>query len=199
MDQNEHLEALKDIRSMMQRSVRFLSLSGLSGVFAGIYALLTAWLAHERISDPTKVLDPGTPKYLMLLAAGCLVLAIGTAFLFTRNNARKKGLKMWDESAKLAMINLAIPLAAGGIFCFALLKANIYGFIAPASLIFYGLALVLSSRNTYPMIKQLGLLEIALGLVASFYLGHGILFWAIGFGLLHVIYGTYMYLKFDRA
>lgn len=199
MDQNEHLEALKDIRSMMQRSVRFLSLSGLSGVFAGIYALITAYLAHQRISDPAKAGDPGTINYLFLLALCCLVLAISTAFILTSRKARKQGIKIWDETARLAMINLSIPLAAGGLFCLALLRAGIYGFIAPATLLFYGLALVLSSRHTYPMIRQLGLWEIALGIVASFMLGHGILFWSIGFGLMHIIYGAYMYFKFDRA
>lgn len=194
MDQKEHIEALKDIRDMMQRSVRFLSLSGLSGITAGIYALITAYFAHQRLQDPS----PGARNYLIGLALLCLILAVSTAYFFTRHNARKKGLAMWDESARLAMINLSIPLLAGGLFCFALLKANIYAFIAPATLLFYGLALVLSSRNTYPMIRQLGLWEIALGLIASFFLGHGILFWAIGFGLMHIIYGTYMYLKFDR-
>lgn len=194
MDQKEHIEALKDIRDMMQRSVRFLSLSGLSGIMAGIYALITAYLAHLRLQDPSL----GARNDLIGLALACLVLAVGTAYFFTRQNARKKGLSMWDEAARLAMINLSIPLLAGGIFCIALLKANIYAFVAPATLLFYGLALVLSSRNTYPMIRQLGLWEIALGLMASFFLGHGILFWAIGFGLMHIIYGTYMYLKFDR-
>ncbi len=199
MDQKEQIEALKDIRSMMQRSARFLSLSGLSGVSAGVYALATAYLAYLRINDPVLAYDPGTTRYLFGLAVACLVLAISTAYFFTWRNARKKGLKMWDESAKNAFINLCIPLVTGGVFCLALLKAGAYNFIEPATLIFYGMALVLCSRNTYPMIRQLGFLEITLGLIAAFVTGYGLYFWALGFGVLHIIYGSYMYFKFDRA
>ncbi|QNR25065.1 hypothetical protein [Croceimicrobium hydrocarbonivorans] len=200
MDQKEHIEALKDIRQMMQRSVRFLSLSGLSGIFAGIYALAAAYLAYLKLESGAGRTDArGTLIYLMALALGCLILAIGTAFFFTRKNARKKGLKLWDDSARLAFINLSIPLATGGLFAIALIRAGAIGFVAPATLVFYGLALINASRHTFPMIRQLGILEILLGLIAAFVWGHGLLFWAIGFGLLHIVYGLFMYFKFERS
>ncbi len=47
----EQLEALSDIRSMMEQSSRFISLSGLSGIFAGITALVGAGLAYLRINN----------------------------------------------------------------------------------------------------------------------------------------------------
>lgn len=201
MNQKEQLETLKDIQSMMQKSVRFLSLSGLSGVSAGVYALIASYLAYEKIYSES-VLVPSAKEsssYLVIVALACLVLSLVTAYFLTRHKAQKQSLEIWDETARLALINLAIPLAAGGVFCFALMQNGAYGFVAPATLIFYGMALVLTSRNTFPMIRQLGLFEIALGLCASFYIGYGLFFWAFGFGLLHIVYGAYMYYKFDRA
>jgi len=198
MEQKEHLEALQDIRSMMQRSVRFLSLSGLSGVFAGIYALVAAGLAYHHIEEQASQGASANSMYLFQLAAACLVLAIITAYIFSLRKARKSGLKLWDETAFTAAISLSIPLVVGGLFCIAMIRMNIYGFVAPAMLIFYGLALVNVSQHTYPMMRQLGIMEIVLGLASSFLLGYGLIFWAIGFGLLHVVYGAYMYFKFDR-
>lgn len=201
MDQKEQLETLKDIQNMMQKSARFLSLSGLSGVSAGIYALVASYLAFQEISGHRAAGEAAseTIKYLLLVALACLALSVVTAYFLTRYKAHKKGIKMWDATARLALINLAIPLAAGGVFSLALILNGGLAFVAPVTLIFYGMALVLASRNTYPTIRQLGMWEIALGLVASFYVGFGLYFWAAGFGLLHIAYGTYMYFKFDRA
>jgi predicted lysophospholipase L1 biosynthesis ABC-type transport system permease subunit len=47
---NQHLEDIAEIRAMMERSTRFLSLSGLSGVFAGTFGLIASGLAYFRIS-----------------------------------------------------------------------------------------------------------------------------------------------------
>jgi hypothetical protein len=44
----------------------------------------------------------------------------------------------------------------------------------------------------------LGICEIGLGLIASIYMGYGLLFWAVGFGVLHIIYGIVMYMKYER-
>ena len=96
------------------------------------------------------------------------------------------------------LFNFMIPLITGGIFSLTLLSQGFYGFVAPATLIFYGLALVNGGKHTLNDIKYLGLSEIAVGLVALYFVGYGLLFWAFGFGILHIIYGTVMYFKYDR-
>jgi hypothetical protein len=106
---------------------------------------------------------------------------------------------LWDTSAKLALVNLSIPLVTGCVFCLALINYNIIGFLVPATLVFYGMALVNVSRYTLEGIRSLGLIEIALGLINSFFIGYGILFWIVGFGLLHILYGLLMYNKYDRV
>jgi hypothetical protein len=213
--EEKHLEDLKEIRSLMERSSRFISLSGLSGVFAGLYALAGAaagwWFMKQndlyryyfRIQSEPLPPEKAEKKLNFILffftdAALVLIAALATGIYLTTRQARKKGQSILDKSSKRMLINLAIPLITGGLFCLTLLYHQVIGLIAPATLIFYGLALINGSNFTLTDIKYLGICEIILGLIAVFFVGYGLYFWAIGFGLLHIIYGTIMYFKYER-
>lgn len=200
MSQKEQLEALQDIRQMMNRSVRFLSLSGLSGVFAGIYAIIAGSVALHRIGGSLQYSSYtlSDTMYFLYVAIGTLSITLITSYILTVKQAKKQGVSIWNETGKTAFKNLAIPLVTGGIFSLSLLNYGLFGLLAPTTLIFYGLALVNVSKYTYPQIFQLGLLQIALGLTNMFFIGYGIIFWMIGFGILHIIYGVYMHYKYDR-
>lgn len=196
MTKEQYLEDLKDIKDIMTRSSRFISLSGLSGVFAGVFALIGAYLAYQTVyyqqsyvDYRTAVIDLESVLKLIGIATGVIVLSFVFGIYFTTKKAKEKRQKLWDRSTRLLLINLFIPLIAGGILCLMLLLKGYIGFVAPFTLIFYGLALVNASKYTLSQIKSLGLLEIALGLVATHYIGYGLIFWAIGFGVLHIIYG----------
>lgn len=204
---------------MMERSSRFLSLSGLSGVFAGIYALIGAWVAREyliHMSTETRyeyydfslqslaVRGEGAGHlidfytFFILDAGSVLLLSLLTGFLFTARKARKAGLKMWDSTTKRMLINLMIPLVTGGIFCLIMLWYNNWYLVAPATLIFYGLALINASKYTFNDIRYLGVSEIILGLIGAFFIPYSLYFWAIGFGILHILYGIVMWVKYER-
>ncbi|MGQ0827580.1 MAG: hypothetical protein ACT4ON_04200 [Bacteroidota bacterium] len=204
-EEKEHLQAISDIRSMMERSSRFISLSGLSGVFAGLFALCGAYAAHKLISNAQIIaafdddFDWGPVcEYLLLDAALVLFLSITVGVLFTIRASKRKGIKIWDATSKRLLINLMIPLVTGGIFSLILLSHKNVGLIAPVMLIFYGLALINASKYTLNDIRYLGFCEILLGLTAAANVKYGLLIWAIGFGLLHIIYGTVMYFKYER-
>jgi hypothetical protein len=206
MDQTkEHLENLSEIRSLMERSSRFISLSGLSGVFAGSYALLGALAAfyylpydYFSFSDPFVSLY-NTNHILFIIgdALAVLTLALSTGLIFTLKKARKKGQKIWDQTSQRLLINLAIPLVTGGLFSLSLLYSS-PALVAPATLIFYGLSLVNGSKFTLNDVRYLGFTEIALGLISTLFLGYGLFFWALGFGVMHIIYGIVMYFKYDK-
>jgi len=208
MDKQEHLEALSEIRTMMERSSRFISLSGLSGVFAGVFALAGAAIAYFKIMElqnsdsyPGRGLFEVDLKfYLFFFADALCVLAASllTGALLTMRKARKKGQPVWDNTARRLLINLFIPLAAGGIFCLVLMYHRLFGLLAPATLLFYGLALLNASKYTLHDIRALGICQIVLGLLASVFLPYGLFFWALGFGILHIVYGTVMYYKYER-
>ncbi len=204
----EQLNALSDIRNMMDRSSRFISLSGLSGVFAGVIALIGAYFAHKEIksywngaygygNDADLTLEFN----LLKLGISVLLIALVGGLLFTYRQSVKKKLPLWDKTAKNLILNLAIPLVSGGIFIISLLLShpNAVVLIAPSCLIFYGLALINASKYTYSDIRFLGIGEVILGLIAVFNIGYGLYFWAMGFGVLHIIYGSIMYFKYERV
>lgn len=202
----EHLKDLSEIRSLMERSSRFLSLSGLSGICAGVFALLGAYFAYDylQIGDDLRVksyLSRSDDFYYFFVAdaLAVLILSLSAGVYFSIKRARKKGLKIWDNTSKRLLINLMIPLATGGLFCILLLF-HAPGLVASASLIFYGLALLNGSKYTHDEVRYLGLCEIGIGLICGIFAGSGLslLFWAIGFGVLHIVYGILMYNRYEK-
>lgn len=195
---------LAHIRSMMERSSRFISLSGLSGIGAGIVGLVTGFVAmyfsNGKIqyvrSNHIYPYESYMVKFLILLGILALLLAIFFGSFFTIRKSKKLGLQIWTSTTKKILVQLAIPLAVGGIFVLALLQYNLYGLVAGTTLIFYGLALVNAEKYTYSDIKYLGLLEIILGCLSLFFIGKGLIFWTIGFGVLHIIYGIILHRKY---
>ncbi|MEH6679768.1 MAG: hypothetical protein V7724_04430 [Sediminicola sp.] len=199
----KYLADLKDIKDIMDRSSRFISLSGRSGIAAGIIALVGAYLAYtivfanqDYMNYHSSVLTGGSLSQLLLIAVGTLVLAVGTGIYFTTQKTKKQKQKIWDHQTKRLLLNLLIPLATGGILCCMLLLKGYVGLVAPLTLIFYGLALVNASKYTLKEVRSLGLLEILLGLLSVQFIGYGLIFWAFGFGMLHIVYGTVMEFKY---
>ncbi len=201
MEANNYLQDLKDIKDLMNKSSQFISLSGLSGILAGVYALIGAWIANALIENNTRLyitLESVLFKQILLIAGCVLAASLITAYLLTVNKAKKMGEKVWNASSKRLLINFAIPLVTGGIFALLLLKNGYYGLVAPIMLLFYGMACLNASKYTLRDVRYLGLTEIILGLFAVEFSGYGLYFWVLGFGVCHILYGTVMYYKYDR-
>jgi hypothetical protein len=77
-----------------------------------------------------------------------------------------------------------------------LLVNGYIGFVTPLTLIFYGLALVNASKYTLSEVRSLGIIEIVIGLFAMHFIGYGLLLWAVGFGVMHIIYGIIMHIRY---
>jgi hypothetical protein len=203
---HEYEKDLSSIRTMMERSVKFISLSGLAGVLAGIYALIGAAIAYFMIHYPISpfryriysVNDPVTLFKLLAVAIAVLTVSLSSGIWMSYRKAKKYNTTLWNSTSKRLMVNLAIPLVTGGIFILIVLANGHFGIAAPASLIFYGLALIQGSHHTYDEIRYLGLSEIAIGLLAALLPGYGLLFWALGFGVLHIVYGAVMHYRYDQ-
>jgi hypothetical protein len=202
----EYEKDIASIRSMMERSVKFISLSGLSGVIAGMYALLGAGYVYYLVYYPYSPFgfrfyyanETQIIVHLLAIAMIVLVLSIATGYWFSLRKAKKLGVTIWNKASKQLMIDLIIPLLTGGLFILILLSRGYYGVAAPACLVFYGLALINGSRNTYSEVRYLGFTEIVLGLISALIPGYGLIFWAIGFGVMHVIYGAVMHFRYDK-
>lgn len=206
MQDKEIYSELHSIRNLMERSAKFISLSGMSGILAGIYAIVGAAIGYYMVYGNSRGLDyrdhyvndEQVVFNLFFIAFSVLVLSISTGVLLTLRKAKKRGEKVWNPSSKNLLVNMMIPLITGGILIIIFLSRQYYGIIAPACLIFYGLALVAGSHYTFSDVKWLGIYEIILGLLAACLPGYGIVFWTIGFGLLHIIYGSIMHYRYDR-
>lgn len=213
MDTKQQLEHLAEMRALMERSTRFLSLSGLSGVWAGLCALagvavVYAYLDMSPISDGSKldyyIEAISTMRWglhyeilFVLIALSVLATALAGGVFFTTRKARQRGEKIWDASSRRLLWAMAVPLLTGGVFCLSLLENGYISLLAPCTLIFYGLALVAGSKYTLRDVGNLGYFEIALGLLGVYNPGYGLELWAVGFGVLHIAYGLFMYFKYD--
>ena len=203
------VEQIAEIRRTMVQSTRFISLSGLSGVFAGCYALAGvvafSYYIHRELSVGYTELARQSPvnislnfvTFCVLDAVVMLALSIITAVVLTRLRAQRDGLPTWTPAAGRMLLSLSIPLVAGGVYCIMLFTHGYYTLIVPATLIFYGLALINASKYTLNDVKFLGIIEVVLGLIACAYLGLGLSFWALGFGVAHIVYGLVMYVKYE--
>ena len=193
----------------MERSSKFISLSGLSGISAGICALAGAWLASAKIdcwlkgdcnySGSGYEAATNLQKDLLLIAAATFVTSLLTSFLFTYLRSKKTGVPLWGTTAYRLFWNIIIPLAAGGLFLLRSMQLEHYELIAPGCLIFYGLALVNASKYTLGEVRYLGYGQILLGIINLWAIGYGLYFWAAGFGLLHIVYGILMWYKYERV
>lgn len=195
-----YLAEIKEIRKMMEESSRFLSLSGLSGILVGIYALAGAFVAHQILSASNPVLNLFNGEVtvqLTVFAVLILAVALITVFWLTWRKAKKAGKKIWNPGSRLMLLNLAIPLITGGIFIIIFLFNGIFGFVAGSCLIFYGLALINAAKFTRQEIFYMGLIQVFLGIPATMFPSIGLLLWALGFGVIHIIYGTVMYFRYE--
>jgi len=181
-------EDIQAIREIMERSSKFMLLNSWAGFFAGTCALIgaaVAWffilgsgsihydeflysVGNSPINNITVGL--GIDALLVLFLAGV------AAIYFSYRKSLKAGQKFWTSSTKRVLMHLLIPLVSGGIFALILVFRNNIELVASVTLIFYGLALV----------------------NAGIFVNQGLLFWTVGFGLVHFIYGTVMYYKHER-
>lgn len=199
--EDRYLNDISEIKNMMSKSSQFISLSGFAGIIAGIYALIGAFVAHQLIinHDGSYItLESNTFKLIVLTAFLVLLLSVVTATMLTYGKAKKEGEKVWNATSKRMVVNFLIPLATGGIFAILLIRNGNYGLIAPVTLIFYGMACINASKYTFRDIRYLGITVTVLGLIATEFSGYGLEFWALGFGVCHILYGSMMYFKYDR-
>ena len=202
MEKQQQTEDIRAIREMMEKSTKFLSLSGLSGVVIGLVALAGAAFAwFYLLRDPAMTDYTRRQEALILLADALVVLAVsvGVGFIMARRKARRIGQPLLNKATYKILYAMAPPLVGGGVFCLIVFMWIDLRLAISATLLFYGLSLVAASQYTYGEIRWLGVTEIVLGLVSALLLNQkGLLFWSLGFGVCHVVYGLVMYLKYDR-
>ena len=200
MDSKHYLDDISEIKNLMTKSSRFISLSGLSGILAGTYALIGGAIAYYIVVNSKRgylILDGNVFTICLCILIAVAILSITTGIVLTTRKAKKNNEKIWDSSSKRLVINFLIPLVVGGIYILIILNQQRYGQTAALMLLFYGLALVNASKYSLGDIRYLGYIELLLGLVCALFPGYGFWLWILGFGIMHIIYGAYMHFKYD--
>ncbi len=207
-EKNVHLDTLQDIKQMMEKSSRFISLSGLSGIGAGICALGGAFFIFRMmVSERARGADyrqlafetgSEVQQSLLLIGGLTFIAALLVAFVFTYLRSNNTGTTIWSKSARRLLWNTMIPLLVGGIVSIRFIQWGYGGLVAPTCLLFYGLALINGSKYTLSEIRWLGFSELLLGIANLWLIGYGLMFWAFGFGVLHIIYGAMMWWKYEK-
>ena len=205
--EEEYIKDLSEIRHMMEKSTKFLSLAGWSGILAGMYGLAGTFVVYRFFdleSIEVNYISGTGPDFwadvfkLITVASIILLLAIGTVIFLSIKKAKKNNEMLWNATTRRLVLNMAIPLFTGGVFILILIAKGIFGLTMPLTLIFYGLSLVNASRFTFDELRYMGILEIVLGILSTWFINYSLLFWALGFGMLHIIYGIYMYWRYER-
>ena len=208
-------EELASIRNMMEKSSKFSNLSGLSIFFTGLLTIIAASVIYfdigfsysdMEISYSQLINNEGSKenldqkiRLLSFIASVILALSLLILYVTASKKTKREGIKLFNPTFKRTVRSLVVPLVSGGVFSFFLIYNQMYGLVAPATLIFYGLGLIAASRNSYDELEVLGYVELILGILASYFMGAGLLFWVIGFGLGHMFFGSYLHFKYDKA
>ncbi len=201
MESKDYLKDISEIKNIMNKSSRFISLSGLSGILAGVYALIGAAVAYWLVANSGRdylMLDGQIFRWVLLDLFLVAFFSIVTAIILTTQKAKKQGAKIWDSTSRRLVFNFLIPLVVGGLYILIILDQQKFGQTAGLMLIFYGLSLINASKYSIGDIRNLGFIQIALGLTAALFPGYGFWLWVLGFGVMHIIYGTWMHFKYDK-
>mgnify|MGYP000336103090 CR=1 FL=1 len=198
MSNERHIEDLKEIRSLMEKSTRFLSLSGWSGIMAGVYALIGAYLAHDYASSDHFINNPTDHFRFLVIGVGVMAAALITGAILTYPKVKKNNQSMFDKTALRMLVHIAFPMVVGFFVWLAFALQGGEQYMAGMFLIFYGLGLINGSKYTLNDIRVLGVVNVILGVLALFFTHYGLYFWAAGFGVGHIVYGTYMWMRYER-
>jgi hypothetical protein len=193
--EHNYLDDIVAIRSMMERSSKFLSLSGWAGIMTGLYALIATYIAYTLFHfQPNKIDYPFEKLHqIIFLACALLLLSLATTFYLTLLRAKKANIQVWNISVRWLMSDMSLPLVAGGVFMIICVYHHLIGLLIPSSLIFYGIGLSIAGNYSYKALKSLGFAQVGLGIASLFFLEWSMLLWALGFGFLHIVYGLYIH------
>lgn len=208
-EQQNHLQDIREIKTMMEKSTKFLSLSGLSGVSAGVIALIGAAIGYYimdfgsiKYDEFYRILPPhnqqGSILPLFILGVVVLLSALASGFYFSWRKAKKQSIPFLTRATFHLVTSMFIPIVTGGILCLIMFFRHEVSWLASITLIFYGLGLVSASKYTHKEVQYLGLSEIVLGLFSAIFLNYGLFFWALGFGVFHIVYGIVAYIRYEK-
>ncbi len=202
MDAEKAAEELQAIRQLMQRPVRYSTMSGLSGILAGCASLAGVLADHAVTTAYWK--QPARAVQINLLVWGAVFL---TAFLAsvipTRLREARRGMPFWSEVKRRILRTILLPFVAGVGLTAAIAYRwwigdgpNMWGLIPSLWMCFYAVALWQVGLFSPVEVRLLGVAFLAAGLVTAVWFQTQP-YWSLGvtFGGFHIVYGIAVWIR----
>jgi hypothetical protein len=202
MNADKAARELKVIRQLMERPVRYSTMSGLSGILAGLAALggLAAdWAISSAWQDTPRM----AMKINVLVWAGVLAVAFAGAVICTRLRERRQNMPFWSGVKKRILLTILPPFVAGvGLTLIIAYRwhtgwgPNEWGLIPAIWMLFYGLALWQVGLLSPVEVRLMGAAFLACGLAAALWF-QPYPYWSLGvtFGGFHIVYGLAVWVR----
>lgn len=171
------------IRQAMERTNTFTSIPGAGGVGMGVIGLVASVVAARQPSG-----DRWLAAWLISAAAAAIVGLIAMAL-----KAKRGGATLTGATARRFAMGMAAPFVAGAAITYELWAVRNFTVMAPAWLLLYGAGVLTGGIFSVPVVRAIGVCFMALGIAAIVTPPEwGNMWLAIGFGGLHVGFGTYI-------
>ena len=174
------MDNLRFIRETMERSASFTAVSGWAGVAMGVVALGAAAVARLQ--------EAPWAWLAVWLAAASLSAAVAVGGMAMKS--RSVGTPLFSGPGRKFASSFAPPIAVGGALTLALFGAGQTALLPGTWLLLYGAAVVTGGAHSVRIVPLMGVMFMATGAVALALPGWGDVFMAVGFGLLHLVFGV---------
>jgi hypothetical protein len=175
------MEDLRFIRQTMERGAAFTAVPGWGGVGMGISAVVAAAIAAGQATVEG--------WFLVWTLEAAFAVAIGAVAIHRK--ASRADLPVLSGAGRKFLLSFLPPALAGAVLTVALWQAGASSLLPGAWLVLYGAAVVTGGTFSVKIVPVMGVCFMVLGVVALLATpAAGDLFMAVGFGGLHVIFGT---------
>lgn len=174
------MDNLEFIRETMERSTAFTAVPGYGGIFMGVTAIAAAYIAFTQ---------PTIWQWMTVwLVEGALGFLIGLFAMWQKS--KMAGTSLASTPAKKMILSFLPPMVCGVIITLGLWRLEHFEVLVPVWLLLYGAAVVTGGSYSVRAVPVMGWCFIALGGIAFLLPTRAAdLMMALGFGLLHIIFG----------
>lgn len=175
------MEDLRFIRQTMERGAAFTAVPGWGGVGMGLSAIAAAVVASGQ---------PTSEGWLLVWTLEALI-AVAIGGVAIQRKARRAELPVFSGAGRKFVLSFLPPALAGVVLTLALWQADASSLLPGVWLLLYGAAVVTAGTFSVKIVPVMGICFMVLGMLALLGLPLGGDLWmAVGFGGLHVLFGT---------
>ncbi len=180
------MDNLRYIRQTLERAGSFTAVPGKGGVLMGIVALAAAWMASGQTGAS------GWLSVWTVAAVVAMVIGIGSAAM----KSRRFQVPLFSGPGRKFIAGFTPAVVAGAVLTAVFYRAGISGFLPGIWLLLYGAAVLSGGSASVRVVPMMGACFMLAGTVALLLPGWNDVLLPVGFGGLHVVFGTVIAVKY---